>query len=246
MKKLFHFISTSISTLTSTFSLTLIFLFLFSCTSNEIGNTDDVNPNAVYFDYEIWAEEGRDNVTVKLQYRMGGPNGTTLLLNEPSKVELDGEEIMPDSAKFSGAYYEIHKPLHSFAGKHSIVFTDLNNNKYIEEFEFIPFEISPGLLPVLKREDLVFHLKGLEPEEIIRVILTDTSFTSRDINDMDTVRDGKLIIAANRLSALKDGPIDLQFNREFEKPIKNGTKEGGLLSITYRLKREFELSSQAP
>lgn len=237
---------TSTLTSTSISTITLIFFLLFSCTSNEIGNSDDVKPDAVFFYYEIWAEEGRENVTIKLQYRMGGPNGTTLVLTHPGKVELDGEEIMPDSAKFSGAYYEIHKPLHSFAGKHSIVFTDLNNNKYSEEFEFIPFEISPELPPVLKREDLVFNLKGLEPEEIIRVILTDTSFSSQHINDMDTVRNGKLIISADRLSALKDGPIDLQFNREFERPVRNGTKEGGLLSITYRLKREFEMKSQAP
>ena len=219
--------------------------FIYSCTSNEIGNSEDVNPNAVFFDYEIWAEEGRDNVTVKLQYRMGGPNGSTLVLSEPSKVELDGEQIKLDSAKFSGAYYEVQKPLVSFTGKHSIVFTDLNNTEYTEEFEFAPFEISPNVPALLKRGDLVFDLKGLEPIEYIRVILTDTSFTSRDINDIDTVRNGKLVISSERLSALKDGPIHLQFNREYERLVRNGTKEGGMLSITYRLKREFELKSRA-
>ena len=226
--------------------LILSAFFIYSCTSNEIGNSEDVNPDAVFFDYEVWAEEDSDNVTVKLQYRMGGPNGTTLVLNDPSKVELDGEEIKLDSTKFSGAYYEMQKPLASFIGKHSIVFTDLNNNKYTEEFEFTPFDISPNVPTILKRGDIVFNLKGLEPMEYIRVILTDTSFTSRDINDVDTVRNGKLIISAERLSALKDGPIHLQFNREFERPVRKGTKEGGILSITYRLKREFELKSQAP
>jgi hypothetical protein len=53
---------------------------LFCCTSDEIGNSKDVNPDAVFFDYEIWAEEGKDDVTVNLQYRMGGKNGTTLVL----------------------------------------------------------------------------------------------------------------------------------------------------------------------
>lgn len=232
----------TISTLTSILISTSI-LLLSSCTSNEIGNSEDVNPDAVFFDYEIWAEEGRDNVTVKLQYRMGGPNGTTLVLNDPSKVELDGEEIKLDSAKFSGAYYEVEKPLASFTGNHSIVFTDLNNKDYTEEFEFAPFFISPDVPAVLRRSDLVFNLKGLEPVEYIRVILTDTSFTSRDINDIDTVKNGKLIISAERLSALKNGPIDLEFNKEFERLVRNGTKEGGMLSITYRLKREFELKA---
>lgn len=223
-------------------ALTSIFLF-YSCSSNEIGNNKDVNPEAVFFDYEIWAEEGREEVTVKIQYRVGGPNGTTLVLKEPGNVKLDGEELRLDSALFSGAYYEVQKPFASFAGKHTILFTDFNNNEYQEEFEFRPFYIHPDVPAVLTRGDLVFQLVGLEPAEQIRVILTDTSFTSPDINDMDTVRNGKLVISAVRLSALMDGPIDLQFNREFERPVKNGTKEGGVISISYRLKREFELKS---
>src|SRR4030095_14281414 len=113
-----------------------------SCTSNEIGNSKDVNPDAVFFDYEVWAEEGKD-VTVNLQYRMGGKNGTTLVLDEPSKVLFDGEQLKVDSAKGIGAYYEIQRPFSSFAGKHSITFTDLNKKEYKEEFEFTPFTLDP-------------------------------------------------------------------------------------------------------
>lgn len=229
--------------ITSGFTFFLALVIFSSCTSNEIGNSKEVNPDAVYFDFEIWADEGREDVTINLQFRQGEPNGTTLVLEEPSKVELDGEKIMPDSTKFSGAYYEIQKPLASFAGKHTILFTDLNNKEYSEEFEFTPFKISSDVPGILKRGDLVFNLEGLEPEEIIRVILSDTSFASQHINDMDTVRNGKLIISADRLQALKDGPIDLQFNREFERPLLKGTKETGRLSITYGVKRAFELKS---
>ncbi|HEY5773106.1 MAG TPA: hypothetical protein VIS75_10775, partial [Chitinophagaceae bacterium] len=97
-------------------------VFLFSCTSNEIGNSKDVNPGAVFFDYEVWAEEGKEDVTVNLQYRMGGKNGTTLVLDEPSKVILDGEQLKVDSAKVTGAYYEVQRPLGAFMGKHVINF----------------------------------------------------------------------------------------------------------------------------
>lgn len=224
--------------------LTLIsILFLSSCSSNEIGNSKDVNPDAVFFDYEIWVEEGKPDVTVNLQYRMGGPNGTTLVLDEPSKVTLDGEKLELDSAKFSGAYYEVQKPVASFTGKHSIVFTDLNNKEYREEFDFIPFALSPEVPATITRGNLVFYLNGLEPVDYIRVSLTDTSFTSDDINEVDTVKNGRLVISADRLSTLKNGPINLQFYKEFEKPVKNSTKEGGKLSITYGLKREFELKA---
>ena len=216
-------------------------VFIFSCTSDEIGNSKDVNPDAVFFDYEIWAEEGKEDVTVNLQYRMGGKNGTTLVLNEPSKVILDGELLKVDSAKVTGAYYEVQRPISSFAGKHTISFTDLNKKEYSEEFEFKPFTLDPDIPSTLNRGDLVFYFKGLDPVDYLSVILTDTSFTSHDINDIDTVRNGQLVIRADRLSALINGPIHLQFFREQVLQLKKPTKEGGKFMITYGLKRDFEL-----
>ena len=218
-------------------------LFLFSCTSNEIGNSKDVNPEAVYFDYEIWAKEGSEDVSINLQYRMGGPNGTTLVLDSPSKVAFDGEALQPDSAKFSGAYYETQKPFALFQGNHSIVFTDLNNKEYKEEFDFIPFTIEPDLPVVFKRGDLILNIKGLEPVDYIRVLATDTSFTSEDINEVDTVKNGRLIIPAQKIALLKNGPINLELFKESEKSLKNLSKEGGRLLINYSIKREFELNN---
>ncbi|HET6769679.1 MAG TPA: hypothetical protein VFH08_19865 [Chitinophagaceae bacterium] len=218
---------------------------LLSCTSDEIGSSKEVNPEAVFFDYEIWAEEGKEDVTINVQYRMGGKNGTTLVLDEPSKVLLDGERLKVDSAKVTGAYYEIQRPIASFAGRHSITFIDVNKKEYNEEFEFIPFSLDPDVPTTLKRDDLVFSFKGLDSIDYLNVIFTDTSFKSADINDIDTVRNGRLVISAERLSALVNGPINLQFHREVEKPMKNGTKEGGKLYIHYGLKREFELKDAA-
>jgi hypothetical protein len=215
-------------------------VFLFSCTSNEIGNSKDVNPDAVFFDYEVRADEGKD-VTVNLQYRMGGKNGTTLVLDEPSKVMLDGEQLEVDSAKVTGAYYEVQRPLSSFTGKHTISFTDLNKKEYNEEFEFNPFTLETKIPLTLNRGDLVFNFKGLDSVDYLGVVLTDTSFTSADINDVDTVRNGRLVIKADRLSALINGPIHLQFSREQSLPLKKATKEGGNFIITYGLKRDFEL-----
>jgi hypothetical protein len=216
-------------------------VFIAACTSNEIGNSKDVNPDAVYFDYKIWGEEGKEEVTVNLQYRMGGKNGTTLMLDAPSKVLLDGEELRVDSAKFSGAFYEVQKPTTAFAGNHTISFTDLNKNEYKEEFSFTPFSLDPDVPAVITRGELVFTFKGLEPVDYLTVVLTDTSFSSKDINDLDTVKNGRLVINSERLSAVVNGPINLQFIKEGNQDLKNTTKEGGKLYMSYGLKREFEL-----
>lgn len=215
--------------------------FFSSCTNNEIGNSRDVNPDAVFFEYQVWGEEKDSTVTVYLQYRMGGRNGTTLVLNEPSRVQLDGEELPADSARLSGAFYVKQVPAESFAGKHIISFTDLNRKQYKEEFTWQPFKLKTKIPDSISRGDLAFDFEGLQALDHLRVIATDTSFRSRDINEIDTVRNGRIIIAANKLNDLVNGPITLLFYKEVELPVKNGTKEGGKISVTYGLQREVEL-----
>mgnify|MGYP001588509514 FL=1 len=78
--------------------LTSSFLVFCSCNSNEIGKEKDVDPESIYFDYQVKGEEGDDHVTVLLQYRFAGENGTTLTIDEPGKVEFDGEVIKVDSS----------------------------------------------------------------------------------------------------------------------------------------------------
>lgn len=216
-------------------------LVISSCGSNEIGDSKDVNPQSIYFDYQVWGEEGRDNVTVLLQYRFAGPNGTTLVLDDPAKVELDGKKIPVDSSRLTGAYYEVSAPVKDFTGKHTIVFTDLDQKQYKEEFEFQPISLKTGIPDTVKRGDLVFDLDGLDPLDYVRVLLTDTSFASKDINRVDTVRNGRITISKEDLQKVVNGPIYLELSKEEEKPVKNSTREGGHLSLSYGIKRDFTL-----
>ena len=224
------------------FLLYFTFLFSFySCTDNEIGNKKHINPDAVFFDYKIRGEEKDSSITVYIQYRRGGPNGSTLVLSDPARVELDGEEINVDSAKLTGAFYEIQKPSLLFPGKHVILFTGFNNKEYAEEFIYKPFKLKTKIPAVINRGDLAFDFEGLGPVDYIRVTATDTSFISRDINEIDTAINGRIVIAAGKLKNLVDGLITLQLTKETEKSIKHGTKEGGRIVVSYGLQREFEL-----
>jgi len=221
----------------------IFLLFVSACRNIEIRNKKDVDPDAVFFEYIIRGDEDDSNVTLYLQFRIGGPNGFTLTLKDPAKVELDGELIEVDSAKLTGAYYEIQKPAESFAGKHTITFTDFNKKVHSEEFEYKPFSMESELDEV-GRGDLVFDLEGLEKEDYLHVSATDTSFTSRDIVEIDTARDGKLVIPARKLKYLVDGPITLLLSKETQKIIRNEIR--GRITVSYGLKRELELGSQAP
>jgi hypothetical protein len=216
-------------------------IFLVTCNSNEIGSSKDVNPEAIYFDYKIWGDEGNDNLTIKLQYRFGGENGTTLLLDEPSKVELDGEVLKADSSKITGVFYEVQKPVVSFTGKHTITFTAGNNKQYRESFNFQPISLANPVPAAIQRGNLVFLFNGLSREDNVRVLMTDTAYLSEEINRVDIVTNGRLIINQEELLTLTNGPIHLEIIKEEERPVKNGTREGGRFSISYGLKREFIL-----
>lgn len=219
-------------------------IFLASCNSNEIGNGKDVNPEGIYFDYKIWGDEGNDNLTIKLQYRFGGKNGTTLTMEEPSKVELDGELIPVDSSKMSGAFYEIHKPIDKFSGEHTIIFSDLNERQYREKFRFQPLKLKTDLPGVVERRKIVLEVDGLDSTGLVRIIFTDTSFSGEGINRVDTIKNGQIIITEEDLENLLNGPIRMELIKEEEGPVKNGTREGGRLSISYGLKREFILKNR--
>ncbi|MBK5270919.1 MAG: hypothetical protein JJE22_07895, partial [Bacteroidia bacterium] len=93
----------------------------------------------------------------------------------------------------------------------------------------------------IERDDLVFDLDGLDPEDYVRVVLTDTSFASEEINRMDTLTNGRLLISKKDLETIVSGPVHLAIYKEYERPVKNGTPEGGRLSFSYALKRDFVL-----
>jgi hypothetical protein len=214
---------------------------VFSCNSNEIGSIKDVYPDAIYFDYKIGGEEGIDNLTVKLQYRFGGENGTTLTIDPPAKVELDNELITGDSSKITGAFYMIQKSVRNFTGEHTITFTDINEKQYREKFRFQPLLLKTSLPKEQKRGRMLLEVDGLDDEDFVRVILTDTSYASEGINRMDTVKNGQIIITEEDLKNLVNGSIQLELIKEEDRPVKNGTREGGRIYISYGVRREFIL-----
>lgn len=220
----------------------LAVIMLAGCNSNEIGNSKDVTPETIYFDYHVTGDEELADVTIKAQYRFAGPNGTTLVLGEPSKIELDGKIIPVDSSKFDGAFYETTRPIEQMMeGSHSLVFTDLNKKQFKEEFQFPVFSLISNPPKIISRGDLVFELEGLKNEDYIRILMTDTAFNTRGIDRTDTVKNGRITITKADLENLTNGPIQLEFYKEEEKSLKETTREGGKIYIFYGLKREFEL-----
>jgi hypothetical protein len=207
----------------------------------ELRSSKEVSPESIFLDYQVMGEEGNDSITLLLQFRSGGEYGGTLLLDSPSTVQLDGELIKGDSARVTGAYYEIQKPVETFAGHHSIFFSYDENKIYKQDFQFQPMTFLTELPAVVYRDSLVLSLKGLDAGDVVRVVLTDTLFGSEGVDRLDTVTNGHIIITREELKTLTYGPVQLQLVKESETAIKNGRRRSGRLYMSYRLKREFLL-----
>lgn len=200
-----------------------------------------INDGQIYFDYTVTAEEGDENVTCVFQYKNGDAEGKAINI-EPGSVELDGQQIQSDSTKLSGSFYEAQKPVDSFAGKHTVVFTNADDKKFTNEFEFTPFGIAENLPEKISRKPFIIQLKHFPASaKSIRLLMLDTAFASKGFNDLVPVQNGKINIDAPILNTIKKGPINLELYLEQEIPLKETTKAGGKISVTYGLRREFEL-----
>jgi hypothetical protein len=215
--------------------LTFLITSLFACTSNEIGESKDVNQDKIYMDYDISYAEGDDQVTINLQYRFAGSAGTTLVLNNPSQVKLDGEIIKVDSSDGGGAYYEVSKNYSSFLGKHVIQFTDINGKQFENSFEFTAF--APATLPASasRANDLViaFNTAPLGKNDYLALTSVDTDSSFHYQQDGPA---SSITIPANELKRQKDKQVSVESMLYREIPLSQTTSEGGKLQLNYRLK----------
>ncbi len=227
----------------STFCLISVtaILLLSACTNNEIGGSKDVNPDAVFFDYQITGDEDDAMATVLLQFRFGGPHGTTLVLDDPSFVSFDGNKIAVDSSRMAGAYYEVRVPVNRMAGQHNILFSNSDGKQYTQDFSFQPLALQATIPDSVQAGNLQLPLSGVEDGGAVRMVLMDTSRNGEGIDRVDTVRNGAILLHAAELAQLTPGPIHLELLRDVRVPLTSTTPEGGKMTISYSLRREFVL-----
>ena len=219
-------------------------IIVISACINSAGPPRKIDFDAVWFDYRIWGEEGNDSVTVMLQFHTDGPYGPTIRIEPGGTLTFDGQKMQVDTNSLNGPIYQVTKHIRTFTGKHSIVYIDVDKKKFREDFSYKPFTLVTKIPDTISRKRFSFDFSGLDTEDYVRVLMTDTSFTSEGINRLDTLMNNRAIITREDLKALENGPIQLEFIREREKLIERDGWETGTILITYSLKREFFLKDE--
>ena len=117
----------------------------------------------------------------------------------------------------------------------------MRGKEHKEDFSFEPFALAAEFPEKVKKAPFTVKLNRFPTEATnVRLVMTDTAFGSKDVNEEMVIRNGELRIDSNELSALTKGPITFEIYIEEEKPLKNASKKGGRILITYGLKRHFE------
>jgi hypothetical protein len=214
-----------------------VLLFVAACTSNEIGNSKDVAQDKIYQEYTLLYNEGDETVIASAVFRFAGINGTTLVLNEPAKIELDNEELKVDSNHFRGAYYEVSKVSSQWMRKHEWEFTDINGKVFSNEFSFDEFGWDNIPAAVSKKQDLPLNFKttelGAGDYIEISTVDNDSSFT---ITQQKFVKPFTVIIPAAQLQRQKTSSIKIEASRVQKIKLQQLTSEGGDFTIRYSLK----------
>ncbi|MEI9955072.1 MAG: hypothetical protein WDM90_01860 [Ferruginibacter sp.] len=207
-------------------------LIFSACSSNEIGDSKDVSQDKIYQSYDVSYSEGSANAEVYCQFRFAGKNGTTLVLNKPSKIEVDGEEVKVDSSKYGGAYYQVDKPAGNFFGKHSLAFTSINDKKLTNTFSFDKFKLVNVPASVSKKQsfDLNFETTPLGADDYIEVGTTsaDSSFS---VTHNGSEKGNAITIPQKELQRQKVKEITLEATLYRKIALQENTTEGGKISI---------------
>lgn len=213
-----------------------------ACTNERKDKKKEKVTEGVAFYYQISGDEETGRTTIRLQFRLpGGLSDSSLLLEEPSQVTLDGEKLAADSSRLNGIYYEADRATDSFAGQHEIVFTNEQGEKYTEPFIYTPFFLTGLPDSLTGKEDLQLDISGLEDGELLHLIMIDTSFHGNGVEKIERVKNGKMIVSAEELASLKKGPVYLDLIWDKKRKLKSPASESGQLLMNYRLKRELFL-----
>ncbi|MEI6122204.1 MAG: hypothetical protein WCQ95_01110 [Bacteroidota bacterium] len=217
------------------FVLVLI-IFLASCVSNEVANSDTVKQSEIYQSYSVSYDSGEKELTATATFRFGGSSGTTLLLTKPADVTFDNEQMPQEQNFFSGAFYQIfrqtnYKPFYSF------VYGDCDKNKYANTACIVPVEISKFPVTADKSKGIgVEWVLPLRNNENITLYVEDNAHnTCSDYTNI--VGTTSLSIKPSALKNIVSGLVNIYLIRESNSSLENATHLGGNMYSKYTSKK---------
>lgn len=210
----------------------VLLLFIAGCASNEIGHSKDVNQDEIHQGYSVWYDATKNETSIIAFFRFAGANGTTLILDEPSKILLDGEPMEKTENGLGCSYQKIIKGQLP-DGEHTFAFSDINGKAFNNTFKWNNVNIEALPENISKSENLKIHLDGFKDRlsEKLTVDISDTANTVSETFERVGL-DDKVVINKDKLQGL-NGTVTIRINRYGHFDLKNVAHAGGYFTSEY-------------
>jgi hypothetical protein len=220
-------------TITKIAILLLLVYVISGCKSSEVDESKNVNQSRIYQDYYAEYDADKGKYKVEVIFRFGGTNGTTLILSEPSYVNLNGKPLEGKKQLLRGQVYFENKKANN-PKDFIFEFTDLdehtfNNTLVLESISFgeLPSEISDST-----GGSIYWEGKPLQEDEELWLEITDANKTAKTIfvRNQET---NEVVIKPSDLQELTEGKIKLQLIRFVKHSTHENAEVGGEMSGRY-------------
>ncbi|MCW5908548.1 MAG: hypothetical protein KIS94_11865 [Chitinophagales bacterium] len=206
-----------------------------SCASNEIGHSKDVNQNEICQTYTVEYSEADDKTEVTAFFRFAGPNGTTLILDNPSTFTINNEKLKLHQTESRGAYYSKTYKGKMPEGEYVFRFLDLDGKEFTNKLNWTNMGVDSVSASLNRNENLVILFTD-DPEgrnEEVTVEISDTANTVTET--FKHVRKNRVVIKADKLQSLH-GKLNINIRRQGYTQLKQHTKAGGYFFTDYELR----------
>lgn len=222
-------------TILGLFIFAALTVYLGSCASSEIANSEDVNQKKIHQLYSVYFDANNgDNYLVESQFRFGGNKGTTLRLSDPSSVTVNGEEMDEESNVLRGCFYES-----SLSGKNKFefVFKDTEEKEYKNSCEVWSAELKP-FKEIYTENSLQIKWIGsdLKNNETITVTIKDgeSNIATASTNVLGATY---LIINPSDMGNILEGNAEAFFTRTYSSDLAEAADDGGTIYTEYISKK---------
>ncbi|MCB9073185.1 MAG: hypothetical protein H6623_06155 [Bdellovibrionaceae bacterium] len=213
----------------------LLFALVFSsslivaCSSDTVGSRD-VNPNAVHQEYSVEYQETSNSSYISAQFRVGGSTGTTVELEPPSYLKING--TTPHKSSFFGTSYSLDQG--GYTSSVTFEYSDDSQHSYVNSVIVKTIQIlsAPQNLTIGQSYSVVVSTESLNPGDTVRGYLRQDHFDqgisqSAYVEGVFDVGTQRMIFSSYDTSRLYEGNVELTLVRSHYQALSQSTSRGG-------------------
>jgi len=207
---------------------------LVACSVDTV-SSKDVESEAIYQNYNADYYESSDSTRYWAQFRVGGWTGTTVQIDPPSKLQVNGLNM--SGSNFLGTSYAQATP--GLATTTDFTWTDKDGHVYENATTITPITLVSAPATVSVSAPYIVTLTGapLGAGDTVDASLHQTvGNTSVTVYGVYNSGNGTVLFASSQLAQLYNGVATLDISRTHSAALADATAEGGSISGTYHLR----------